>query len=52
MISNHLIPVAMIRPDLNDLPDFELPSGYAIHWYNKGDEKHWIFIQKTNRSMQ
>ncbi len=34
----------MVRPDLNDLPKLELPSGYHLRTYREGDEIHWANI--------
>lgn len=31
----------MGRPNLNDLPQVEIPPGYSIHSYQPGDEKAW-----------
>ncbi len=34
----------MVRPNLNDLPKLELPSGYHLRTYREGDEIHWANI--------
>ena len=39
------IDVRMSREDLDDIPDYSLPSGYSIRWYRPGYEKHWQAIQ-------
>ena len=34
----------MVRPHLEDLPALELPAGYGMRTYRKGDEEHWARI--------
>ena len=34
----------MVRPDLDNLPTLELPPGYDMRTYQKGDEVHWANI--------
>ena len=34
----------MVRPNLEDLPNLELPSGYYLRTYQDGDEVHWANI--------
>ena len=34
----------MVRPDLNNLPKLELPSGYHLRTYQEGDEVYWANI--------
>lgn len=34
----------MVRPNLDDLPELELPIGYAMRSYLEGDEEHWARI--------
>lgn len=34
----------MIRPNLKDLPELELPRGYGMRIYRTGDEVHWARI--------
>ena len=34
----------MVRPNLEDLPELELPVGYGMRTYCKGDEVHWARI--------
>ena len=44
--------VTMIRPDLENIPQFELPREtkenkdikYFFQWYQPGDEKDWVRI--------
>lgn len=46
------IPVAMIRPHLEDLPRFPLPGGYRIRLYRRGDETHWAAIESAAGEFQ
>ena len=34
----------MVRPNLEALPALELPAGYGMRTYRKGDEAHWARI--------
>ena len=34
----------MVRPNLKDLPELQLPAGYGIRTYREGDEAHWARI--------
>ena len=34
----------MVRPNLNNLPELELPTGYGMRTYLEGDEVHWARI--------
>ena len=34
----------MTRMNLDHLPEFALPSGFALRWYQPGDEAHWLRI--------
>lgn len=34
----------MVRPNLEDLPELELPVGYGMRTYRTGDEVHWARI--------
>ena len=34
----------MVRPNLEDLPQIELPIGYGLRSYREGDEEHWANI--------
>ena len=36
----------MIRENLDEIPSFELPPFFSIKWYEPGDEKRWVEIQK------
>ena len=37
-------PLRMIRENLENILDFEIPAGYTIRWYRPGDEAHWLRI--------
>jgi GNAT superfamily N-acetyltransferase len=39
------INVRMIRENLDDIPEYDLPDGYSIQWYQPGYEKHWQAVQ-------
>ncbi|WP_152655290.1 GNAT family N-acetyltransferase [Oceanobacillus sp. CFH 90083] len=41
------IPLKMIRDHLLDIPQFSLPDGYRIRFYEKGDEHHWAKIEAS-----
>ena len=34
----------MYRDDLDGIPQFEIADGYALRWYQPGDEQHWLAI--------
>jgi GNAT superfamily N-acetyltransferase len=34
----------MVRDNLENVPQFELPPGFSIRWYRPGDEEHWLQI--------
>ncbi len=34
----------MVRPNLNNLPELQLPTGYGMRTYLEGDEAHWARI--------
>ncbi len=34
----------MVRPNLDNLPELELPTGYGMRSYLEGDEEHWARI--------
>ena len=33
--------VQMVRENLESIPEFALPAGFALRWYRPGDEAHW-----------
>lgn len=37
----------MERAHLSDIPDYPLPEGYTLRWYEPGDEEHWLAIQRA-----
>lgn len=39
------IDVKMSRKNLDDIPEYSLPVGYSIRWYQPGYEKYWQAIQ-------
>jgi GNAT superfamily N-acetyltransferase len=38
------LPIKMSRTNLDDVPEFALPDGYSLRWYQPGDEAHWLRI--------
>jgi len=44
-VTRDYIDVRMTRENLDDIPDCALPAGYAIRWYQSGDEVLWLRIQ-------
>ena len=34
----------MTRANLDNLPEFALPTGFSLRWYQPGDEAHWLRI--------
>lgn len=41
------LPIAMIRPDLDDIPALSFPAGFRFRWYVAGDEQLWVAIQSA-----
>jgi GNAT superfamily N-acetyltransferase len=39
--------ISMIRGNLDEIPSFDLPPSFSIKWYEPGDEKRWVEIQKS-----
>jgi GNAT superfamily N-acetyltransferase len=37
--------VKMSRENLDNIPEYDLPAGYSIRWYQPGYEKHWQAVQ-------
>ena len=37
-------PLKLLREDLENIPDFDIPAGYTIRSYRPGDEAHWLRI--------
>lgn len=44
-ISVEYIPLRMERPNLDNIPEYTLPEGYAIRLYKKGEEEHWARVE-------
>jgi GNAT superfamily N-acetyltransferase len=40
------LPIAMIRPDLRDLPEASLPEGYSLRAWTSLDEGLWLDIHR------
>ena len=39
------VPLKMLRENLDTIPDFPLPPGFALRWYQPSDEENWFRIQ-------
>ena len=39
------IDVRMVRENLDDIPEYGLPAGYSIRWYQPGYEEYWQAVQ-------
>jgi ribosomal protein S18 acetylase RimI-like enzyme len=37
--------VRMVRENLDNIPEYDLPAGYSVRWYRPGYEKHWQEVQ-------
>jgi GNAT superfamily N-acetyltransferase len=37
--------VVMLRPSLDDFPQYSLPAAFTIRWYQAGDEQHWLAMK-------
>ena len=37
--------IRMSRENLDNIPEYSLPAGYSIRWYQSGHEKQWHEIQ-------
>jgi GNAT superfamily N-acetyltransferase len=35
----------MLRPSLDDFPQYPLPHPFTIRWYAQGDEHHWLAMK-------
>ena len=40
--SERNVRLVMVRENLNNLPEYELPAGYSVRWYQPGEEKAWL----------
>lgn len=38
------LPVQMVRVHLDNVPEFALPAGFTLRWYQPGDEARWLRI--------
>lgn len=38
--------ISMTRENLDVIPEFDLPPGYLLRWYQPGDERYWVAIQR------
>lgn len=43
-MAEELISIGMIRPELDNIPQYSLPPGYSNQWYQPGLEKLWVDI--------
>ncbi|HIJ74271.1 MAG TPA: GNAT family N-acetyltransferase [Candidatus Hydrogenedentes bacterium] len=41
------VQVSMVRADLEHIPDYALPPGYAARWHAPGDEHTWVAIHQA-----
>lgn len=39
------IDIKMVRDNLDDIPEYGLPAGYSIRWYQPGYEEYWQKVQ-------
>jgi len=39
------IPLTMIRKDLDNLPSFSCPDGFALRYFRPGEQHHWARIE-------
>jgi GNAT superfamily N-acetyltransferase len=43
-VTERNVRLTMARENWDRLPDFALPAGYSVRWYEPGDERHWVEI--------
>ena len=43
-IAGKHLPIKMSRANLDNVPEFTLPAGFTLRWYEPGDEAHWLRI--------
>ena len=43
-ITQEYLDIRMIRHNLDTIPDYGVPDGYSIRWYQPGDEQLWCNI--------
>ena len=41
----------MVRDDLEDIPQYELPEGYRFVFYREGDRDAWIEIERSAKEL-
>jgi GNAT superfamily N-acetyltransferase len=41
------VDLTMVRGDLDDLPSYPVPNGYALRTYAPGDEVAWVAVQSV-----
>ncbi len=46
------LPVAMFRPDLKGIPQYDLPAGYSLRLYESGDRANWVAIHELADDLQ
>jgi GNAT superfamily N-acetyltransferase len=39
------VQVLMLRPSLDDAPQYSLPRPFSVRWYRAGDEQHWLAMK-------
>lgn len=44
--------VVMVRKDLEQIPQFSLPEGFILRWYEPGDERLWIRIHLVTERLR
>ena len=42
----------MVRERLERFPEFPLPAGFSIRWYQAGDEEVWLQIHRSAERLQ
>ncbi|MFJ6411827.1 GNAT family N-acetyltransferase [Terribacillus saccharophilus] len=41
------ISLSMVREDLLDIPQYPLPDGFRLRFFEKGDEHHWACVEAS-----
>ena len=47
-VIDEYISIAMIRDNLESIPQFRFPSDYTMRWYQDGDEELWLEVQRAS----
>jgi GNAT superfamily N-acetyltransferase len=47
-VIDEYISVTMTREHLEDIPQFHLPPGFTVRWYQDGDEELWLEIERAS----